>query len=71
MPRNFTILDFIDWTKKHGINIGDELGITCNSDPELGFITYKNITIIPNHAVGGAFPKLSFVLCHRDLRTRL
>ena len=37
MPRNFAILDFIDWTKKHGINIGDELGITCNSDPELEF----------------------------------
>ena len=32
--------------KKHGINIGDELGITCNSDPELEFLNYKNKTLI-------------------------
>lgn len=46
MPRNFAILDFIDWTKKYGIDIGDELGITCNGDYELEFINYKNKTLL-------------------------
>jgi len=46
IPRNFTILDFIDWTTKYGINTGAELGITCNDDPELEFIIYKNKTLI-------------------------
>lgn len=46
MPRNFTILDFIEWTTKYGINNVDELGITFDNDPELEFITYKKKTII-------------------------
>ena len=46
MARNFSILDFIDWTKKHCIDTGDELGITCDSDPELEFIMYKNRTLM-------------------------
>ena len=46
MPRNFTILDFIEWTNKHNIRVGDELGITCASDPELSFLSYKNTTLL-------------------------
>ena len=46
MPRNFAILDFIDWTKKYNINTGNELGITSSTDPELEFIKYKNKTLI-------------------------
>jgi len=51
MPRNFTILDFIEWTKKHNINTGENLGATCNGDPELQFIDYKNKTFLgyPGH----------------------
>jgi SAM-dependent methyltransferase len=36
-PRNWCILDFIEWTVKHKIVI-DHLGYTCDSDPELEFI---------------------------------
>jgi len=36
-PRNWCVLDFIEWTKKHNIQI-DHLGYTCDSDPELEFI---------------------------------
>ena len=46
MPRNFAILDFIDWTKKHNIVTGNELGITCSDDPELEFINYSNKTLL-------------------------
>tara|TARA_Y100001970_G_scaffold23424_1_gene27487 strand:- start:2453 stop:3130 length:678 start_codon:yes stop_codon:yes gene_type:complete len=62
MPRNFAILDFIDWTKKHDINIGDELGITSNSDPELEFINYKNKTLLkyPPHDLHIYYGKYEF-----------
>jgi hypothetical protein len=46
MPRNFAILDFIEWTKKHNINTGNNLGVSCITDPELEFIEYKNKTVI-------------------------
>lgn len=36
-PRNWCMLDFIEWTTKHKIVI-DHLGYTCDSDPELEFI---------------------------------
>jgi len=42
MPRNFAILDFIEWTKKYNIAKGDYLGFTCSIDPELEFIDYEN-----------------------------
>ena len=45
-PRVFAVLDFIEWTIKHGIHVGDELGITCSTDPELEFISYKNKTLL-------------------------
>jgi SAM-dependent methyltransferase len=44
-PRNWCILDFIEWTKKHNITI-DHLGYTCESDPELEFIAPVNRTLI-------------------------
>ena len=46
MPRNFTILDFIEWTKKYEIDSGYELGYTSKDDPELEFINYENKTFI-------------------------
>lgn len=36
-PRTWCVLDFIEWTKKHNIQI-EHLGYTCDSDPELEFI---------------------------------
>ena len=36
-PRNWCMLDFIEWTTKHKIVI-DHLGYACDSDPELEFI---------------------------------
>ena len=45
MPRNFTILDFIEWTKKHKIDTGSDLGYT-SKDPELEFINYENETFM-------------------------
>lgn len=44
--RCICILDFIEWVKKHNIETGIELGITCYNDPELDFISYNNITLI-------------------------
>lgn len=42
MPRNFAILDFIEWTKKYNIKTGNCLGFTYAVDPELEFIKYEN-----------------------------
>ena len=44
-PRTWCILDFIEWTKKHNINI-EHLGYTCDSDPELEFIVPSKKTRI-------------------------
>lgn len=44
-PRVWCILDFIEWTKKHNINV-EHLGCTCDSDPELEFINPTKKTII-------------------------
>ena len=46
MPRNFAILDFIEWTNKHSIQVGNELGITCTCDPEIEFVSYNNTTLL-------------------------
>ena len=45
-PRCFCILDFMEWVKKHNIDKGHELAITCAGDPELEFISYKNTTVL-------------------------
>ena len=45
-PRNWCILDFIEWTKKHNIQC-DHLGYTCDSDPELEFISPSKKTLLP------------------------
>jgi SAM-dependent methyltransferase len=47
MPRNFAILDFIDWVKKYEITEINNLGLTCNADPELEFISCKEKTELP------------------------
>jgi SAM-dependent methyltransferase len=44
-PRNWCILDFIEWIKKYNINI-NHLGYTCDSDPELEFINPLNKTLV-------------------------
>jgi SAM-dependent methyltransferase len=44
-PRNWCILDFIEWMKKYNINI-DHLGYTCNEDPELEFIAPHQKTLV-------------------------
>lgn len=44
-PRNICILDFIEWTIKHKINI-EHLGYTCNTDPELEFINPLKKTLL-------------------------
>jgi SAM-dependent methyltransferase len=38
-PRVWCILDFIEWIKKYDIKVNN-LGYTCDADPELEFITY-------------------------------
>ena len=42
MSRNFIILDFIEWIKKHNIEKGNNLAFTSSVDPELEFIDYEN-----------------------------
>jgi SAM-dependent methyltransferase len=44
-PRNWCILDFIEWTKKYNINI-EHLGYTSDYDPELEFITPLKKTLV-------------------------
>ena len=44
-PRNFCILDFIEWIKNHKITI-EHLGYTCESDPELEFIYPSKKTLV-------------------------
>ena len=46
-PRNCCILDFIDWTRKHQIHNVEHIGCTCESDPELEFITSTKKTFTP------------------------
>ena len=42
MSRNFIVLDFIEWIKKHNIEKGNNLAFTSSVDPELEFIDYEN-----------------------------
>jgi hypothetical protein len=44
-PRIFIILDFKEWIIKHNIT-SDFLATTCNTDPELELIEYKQKTVI-------------------------
>ena len=44
-PRVWSVLDFKEWMNKYKINI-DNLGCTCNSDPEIEFIQPKNKHIL-------------------------
>lgn len=46
-PRNWCILDFIHWTKKHHINNVEHIGSTCATDPELEFMQSKKTTYVP------------------------
>ncbi len=41
-PRNWCILDFIEWIKKYDIKNIENLGYTSDSDPELEFLSYRN-----------------------------
>jgi SAM-dependent methyltransferase len=44
-PRTWCILDFIEWIQKHKINVNN-LGYTCDSDPELEFINPSTKTML-------------------------
>ena len=44
-PRNWCILDFIEWNNKYNINI-QHLGYTGDNDPELDFITPLKKTLV-------------------------
>ena len=44
-PRNWSILDFIDWMTKHNISV-EHLGYTDGSDPELEFVRPTKATLI-------------------------
>jgi len=45
-PRNWCILDFIDWQQKHNINNIVHMGYTSETDPELQFLSYKKSTCV-------------------------
>jgi len=45
-PRNWAILDFIEWTMKHKSTEVDHLGYTCATDEELEFMTAKQKTLL-------------------------
>jgi SAM-dependent methyltransferase len=44
-PRLASIFDFEDWVSKHQLKSVDNLMITCDTDPELEFVSSKNTTI--------------------------
>jgi SAM-dependent methyltransferase len=46
-PRNWCILDFIDWIKKYNIENINHLGFTHGEDPELEFIHSTTRTHLP------------------------
>lgn len=45
-PRVWCVLDFQEWVSKYNLSKVDTLGYTCNSDPELEFITAENSACI-------------------------
>jgi hypothetical protein len=45
-PRTWCVLDFIEWTKKHNLTTVEHLGCTCETDPELEFITSSKKTVL-------------------------
>jgi hypothetical protein len=59
MPRNFAVLDFIEWTNKHNIVTGDSLGYTYTEDVELLYVDYKNKTLME-------YPPYDLHILHED-----
>jgi SAM-dependent methyltransferase len=45
--RNWCILDFIEWTKKYNICDVENIGCTCETDPELEFIKFNKKICVP------------------------
>lgn len=45
-PRNWCVLDFIEWTTKHGATTVGHLGYTCQTDDELEFLTANHKTLL-------------------------
>uniref|UniRef100_A0A6C0K171 Methyltransferase type 11 domain-containing protein n=1 Tax=viral metagenome TaxID=1070528 RepID=A0A6C0K171_9ZZZZ len=43
-PRNWCVLDFIEWANKYGTRTTGHLAYTCDTDPELEFITASKKT---------------------------
>jgi SAM-dependent methyltransferase len=59
-PRNWCVLDFIEWITKHSITNVDHLAYTCDTDPELEFISASKKTKLEYppydlHIIGNAF----------------
>jgi SAM-dependent methyltransferase len=59
-PRNWCVLDFIEWIHTYGIETPRHLAYTCDTDPELEFITPASKTKIeypPHdlHTIGNTF----------------
>jgi hypothetical protein len=59
-PRNWCVLDFIEWTKKYNITDTGHLAYTCDTDPELEFISTTKKTKLEYppydlHTIGSAF----------------
>jgi SAM-dependent methyltransferase len=46
-PRIMCILDFQEWVSKHNITQFNNILVTDKSDPELEYITFKNVDYIP------------------------
>jgi SAM-dependent methyltransferase len=44
-PRRWTVLDFIEWTHKHNINLVDKLLIT-GIDQEMAYLKYNKVTMM-------------------------
>ena len=60
ISRDFAILDFIEWVKKHNIQSGNKLGSTYTADPELEFINY-------NTTIDISYPKVDLHIMYHEL----
>lgn len=45
-PRNWCVLDFIEWVNKYNIRNVQHVGYTNKIDPEIEFITYEKSTLL-------------------------
>ena len=71
-PRNWCILDFRDWMRKYDIK-AEHLGYTCDTDPELEFLSHTTKTLLSYpaydlHTIGRHFKdKFDFFLFNQTI----